>query len=85
MQALIHSYLSFLEFLNYVIHFCKFPWENLMEKYFKLTNAFSSIYLQLVQNKSLENFSLDPKFHNLQLISKQLYIMVFGFATSYLT
>jgi len=44
MQALIHSYLSFFDFLNYVIHFCKFPWANLMKTYFKPTMALSSIY-----------------------------------------
>jgi hypothetical protein len=31
-----------------------------------------------------ENFPKDPKLHNLKLISK-LYVMVFGFALSYLT
>jgi hypothetical protein len=30
-QAVFHFYLSFLDFLTQVIHFCKFDWTNLIE------------------------------------------------------
>jgi hypothetical protein len=41
MEVLFHSCLSFLNFLDQIIHFCKFTCQNLIKTYFKPLQTFS--------------------------------------------
>jgi len=90
MQAFIHSYLSFLDFLGHVIHLCKSTLVLLMETYFKPLRFFLQ-QLQIdkplkrhVPSKSPKKIASHPKRHNFTIDFK-LFVMIFKFAPSFLT